>query len=61
MQQALKPPDDLWIAADDQIWQVKEWSTLVAMLACFAALLPLGQLLLATPFFAELREGLETQ
>ena len=55
MQQALKPPDDLWIAADDQIWQVKEWSTLVAMLACFGALLPLGQLLLATPFFAELR------
>ena len=54
MQQALTPPAKLWVATDNQIWQVKEWATLIAMLACLAALLPLGQLLLKTSFFTEL-------
>jgi uncharacterized protein len=43
------------VAADDQRWPVKEWATLVAMLACLWSLLPLGLLLLATPAFAPLR------
>jgi len=43
------------IRADDQIWPVKEWATLVSMLACLWSLLPLGLLLLATPLFAPLR------
>jgi len=48
---ALAPPEDDWIDPHSQIWPVKEFSTLVAMLAGFALLLPLGFLLLGTrPF-----------
>ncbi|MBW2706670.1 MAG: alpha/beta hydrolase, partial [Deltaproteobacteria bacterium] len=31
IKQALNPPAEDWIAADSQIWQIKEWSTLIAM------------------------------
>lgn len=55
LRQALNPPDDLWLPADDQIWPLKEGATLIAMLACFAALLPLTGLLLRIPSFADLR------
>jgi hypothetical protein len=51
MKQALNPPQELWIASDRQIWQIKEWSTLIAMAACLASLLPLGLMLLRTRFF----------
>jgi hypothetical protein len=43
------------LAADDQIWPLKEWATLVAMLAGLWSLLPLGLLLLSIPAFAPLR------
>ncbi|MGD9405461.1 MAG: alpha/beta hydrolase, partial [Anaerolineae bacterium] len=33
MRNALNPPQELWIDADSQIWHVKEWATLVAMIA----------------------------
>jgi dienelactone hydrolase len=55
MRQALHPPDDLWIDADKQIWHLKEWATLVAMVAGFASLMPLGLLLLRTKFFRPLQ------
>jgi dienelactone hydrolase len=55
MRQALHPPPQYWIPANRQIWPIKEWSTLVAMLACLASLLPLGLLLLKTPFFRSLQ------
>ncbi len=55
MRQALDPPAELWIEADSQIWPLKEWATLVAMLAGLASLLPAGMLLLSTSFFADLR------
>lgn len=55
MRQALHPPEQRWIDASRQIWELKEYSTLVAMLACFASLLPLGLMLLRTGFFASLR------
>jgi dienelactone hydrolase len=55
MKHALKPPKDFWISSDQQIWPIKEWSTLVAMLACFAALGPLGLMLLRTSFFSSLQ------
>jgi len=55
MRQALDPPAEQWIEAENQIWPLKEWATLIAMLAGLASLLPTGLLLLSTPFFTELR------
>jgi len=55
MRSALHPDEELWIDAHSQIWPLKEWATLVAMLACFASLLPLGLMLLRTRFFQEMR------
>ena len=55
MRKALQPPEDHWIAADRQIWALKEWATLVSMLACLASLLPLGLMLLKTRFFCALQ------
>ena len=55
MKQALHPPDRYWINPDRQTWQVKEWATLIAMLSCFASLLPLGLMLLRTRFFSTLQ------
>jgi len=57
MRKALQPPEDHWIAADRQIWALKEWATLVSMLACLASLLPLGLMLLRTRFFSELQDS----
>ena len=54
MRKALQPPENLWIDAKDQIWQTKEWATLIGMLAGLASLLPLGTLLLGTSFFRPL-------
>ena len=55
MKQALKPAKEYWIPSNQQIWQIKEWSTLVAMLACFTSLGPLGLMLLRTSFFGSLQ------
>ena len=55
MRQALNPPPQDWIPAEEQIWHIKEWATLVAMLAGLAALMPLVLLLLQSRFFADLR------
>jgi dienelactone hydrolase len=52
MKKALHPPHKYWIDPNRQTWQIKEWATLVAMLACFASLLPLGLMLLRTRFFS---------
>ena len=54
MKQALQPPQALWIASDRQIWQIKEWATLLAMFAGFASLMPLGLMLLRIPFFGSI-------
>lgn len=43
---ALHPPAELWREPGDQLWPIKEWATLVALIAALAALLPLGHLLL---------------
>ena len=51
MRKALRPSDKLWIDAKDQTWAIKEWATLVAMLACFASLMPLGRIFLGMKFF----------
>ena len=55
MKNALQPPEALWIDPKDQTWPIKEWATLVAMLACFASLLPLGSELLRTKFFGSIQ------
>lgn len=54
MKRALNPAKDFWIPSDRQIWQIKEWCTLTAMIACFASLGPLGLMLLRTSFFSSL-------
>jgi len=55
MRAALNPAPQYWIAADRQIWPIKEWATLIAMLACLASLLPLTLMLLRTQFFRPLQ------
>ncbi len=55
MKQALGPADGDWLDVENQIWSVKEWCTLIAMLACFTAMLPLALLLLGIPAFGSLR------
>jgi uncharacterized protein len=54
MRKALRPPEQLWIDSMNQTWAVKEWATLIAMLACFASLLPLGRIFLGMRFFKAL-------
>jgi pimeloyl-ACP methyl ester carboxylesterase len=58
MRAALNPPSSYWIRATDQVWHYKEWATLVAMLAGFASLLPLGAELLRLDLFAPVRQPL---
>jgi dienelactone hydrolase len=55
MRSALSPPEELWIDTSRQIWHIKEWATLVAMLSGLASVLPLGLILLRTRFFRPLR------
>lgn len=55
MKKALNPPDRYWIDPTRQIWPIKEWATLTAMLACFTSLLFLGALLLKGKFFQTLQ------
>jgi dienelactone hydrolase len=55
MRQALLPDEKYWVDANKQTWQIKEWATLVAMLACFASLIPLSLMLIRTKFFADIQ------
>jgi dienelactone hydrolase len=57
MKAALTPPPSLWVDADSQLWPIKEWATLIAMLAGLASLLPLTWLLLRARPFESLRTG----
>jgi pimeloyl-ACP methyl ester carboxylesterase len=61
IKQALGPPAEEWVPVENQIWQIKEWSTLVAMVACLASLLPLGLILLRTSFFRSLHFPVSAQ
>ena len=55
MKAVLHPVPADWVPSGRQIWPIKEWSTLIAMAACFASLLPLGLMLLRTSFFQSLQ------
>jgi pimeloyl-ACP methyl ester carboxylesterase len=55
MRNSLTPTRSYWLNEHAQIWQVKEWATLIAMLSCFASLIPLGLLLLRIKFFKSLQ------
>jgi dienelactone hydrolase len=55
MRQALNPPEDLWIDPNDQIWPIKEWATLAALVFGLAVALPLGLLLLNLDMFYPIR------
>ena len=55
MTQALNPPEEHWVDTKSQVWHIKEWATLIAMLAGLAAIMPLGLMLLRTRFFRPLQ------
>ena len=57
MQQALNPPGTYWSDPHRQIWPIKEWATLVAMLAGIFSLLPLGALMLRIKWFQSLKRS----
>mgnify|MGYP001098695887 CR=1 FL=1 len=56
---ALAPAGDRWIDERSQTWMIKEYATLFAMLAGFAALFPLALMLMRTRFFGALRRDHE--
>ena len=56
MRQALDPPEAYWSDPHQQIWPIKEWATLAAMLAGIFSLLPLGALILRIKWFQSLKE-----
>jgi dienelactone hydrolase len=55
MKNALLPDEKNWVDKNSQFWMIKEWATLVAMLACLAAILPLALMLLRADFFVPIR------
>jgi uncharacterized protein len=60
MQSALKPDPNFWIPAESQIWEIKEYATLVALFAGIFSVLPVAVLLLGTPYFSGLRTEIAT-
>jgi uncharacterized protein len=60
MQQALSPPQAYWIHPDRQIWPLKEWATLAALLAGVWMLIPMASLLIRIPFFIEMQTAPST-
>jgi pimeloyl-ACP methyl ester carboxylesterase len=55
MRNALRPEEKYWVDKNNQTWALKEAATLLAMLACFAAVFPLGLMLLRTSIFRPIR------
>ncbi|MBD3243486.1 MAG: alpha/beta hydrolase, partial [Chitinivibrionales bacterium] len=54
IQRALEPDPQAWLDPEHQVWHVKDWATLGALIAGLATILPLALLLLATSWFAPL-------
>jgi dienelactone hydrolase len=55
MRSALEPDEVYWVNSRHQVWEIKEWATLVAMVAGLFSILPLGLMLLRTRFFGAVR------
>jgi len=55
MREALEPDPALWVDPESQIWEIKEYATLVAMFAGLFSVMPLGSLLIETKTFRELK------
>ncbi|MBI9051056.1 MAG: alpha/beta hydrolase [Anaerolineaceae bacterium] len=55
--QALEPEASLMMPSDQQIWHFKEYATLISLLCAVLCVLPLGYLLLSSPYFAELQQN----
>ncbi len=55
MREALHPDPELWVEPASQIWEIKEYATLVAMVAGLFCAMPLGLILLRTRFFGSLQ------
>ena len=60
MRSALHPDERYWIDANKQTWEIKEYATLIAMLAGLGALYPLGLILLRTKYFSSLQSKSST-
>lgn len=52
---------DTSLASHDQVAMIKEWLVFAAMLMAIAAMLPLMELLIRTPFFAEVAKSLPSR
>lgn len=55
MRSSLQPDPAEWIDPQRQIWPLKEWATLIALVAGVALVLPLGLLLLRSRSFSSLQ------
>jgi len=55
IKQALAPPEAFWLDPRRQIWPIKEWATLAAMLAGIWMVMPLASLLSSIPFFQSIQ------
>ena len=49
---------DLGISSRDQVWQSKEWLTLISLICAFVMLIPLAQLFLKLPVFHSLVQSM---
>ena len=59
--QALQPDAAMMVPANQQIWEIKEWATLVCLICAMFSLMPLGYLLLSLPVFKVLLQKGEEQ
>ncbi|MCP4755775.1 MAG: hypothetical protein GY866_33340 [Proteobacteria bacterium] len=55
MKKSLNPPARLWSDPGDQIWLIKEVMTLLAMVACFVSIMPIGLVLIHGGFFGSVK------
>jgi len=55
MKNALGPDPEFWIDEDNQIWEIKEYATLVAMFSGLLSVMPMGLILLRTRYFSEVQ------
>jgi pimeloyl-ACP methyl ester carboxylesterase len=55
MKEVLEPDPEFWIDVDNQIWEIKEFATLIAMFSGLFSVLPVGLILLSSKYFVKLQ------